>query len=58
MLERNNLFVGIVLLIVGGIFLARNYGFMPNFFQIGKMWPLFVILVGLFFIFARKRSDN
>lgn len=58
MFERNNLFVGIVLIIVGGAFLARNYGFMPHFFEMSKIWPVFVILVGIFFLIFKNKTGN
>lgn len=43
---------GILLLIFGIIFLAQNFGFLHNF-DIGRLWPVFLIGLGLM-ILLRK----
>lgn len=39
---------GIILVILGSIFLMDNYGFV--IFDIGRLWPLFLIIPGIFII--------
>lgn len=53
--DKHNILVGIIIVIVGVIFLADNYDFMPHVFEIGKLWPIFVIIGGLFVIFSRDK---
>jgi hypothetical protein len=55
----NKLLVGgVAIFLVGGVLLLWNLGYLP---QPGKMWPVPVILVGLFFLYMawpRGRSDQ
>lgn len=57
-IERNNLLIGGVAIIVGVIFLLSNFNVMPDVFQIGKLWPVFVILGGLFIMFLRSNNEK
>lgn len=57
-LERNNILVGAAAIIVGVIFLLNNFNIMPDIFEIGKLWPVFVILGGLFVMFARDDKKS
>lgn len=52
-INKGNLFVGIIIILVGVIFLLDNFNIMPRIFKIGKLWPLFVIVFGLFLMFSR-----
>ena len=52
-INKGNLFVGIIIILVGVIFLLDNFNIMPQVFKIGRLWPLFVIVFGLFLIFSR-----
>ena len=51
--SKGNVFVGIIIILVGVIFLLDNFDIMPRIFKIGKLWPLFVIVFGLFLMFSR-----
>ena len=43
--KKDALLPGIILVIIGTIFLLNNYGFTN--FDIGKLWPLFLIVPGI-----------
>jgi hypothetical protein len=48
--RRGNLVVGLLLLVIGGWFLAAQFNpAMANLIQIDYQWPLIVVGVGLFF---------
>ncbi|MGA2480851.1 MAG: hypothetical protein ABSG63_19065, partial [Spirochaetia bacterium] len=52
------LVAGVVVLVIGGILLLWNLGYLP---QLGKLWPVPVILVGLVFLYMtwpRGHSDR
>jgi membrane-bound ClpP family serine protease len=49
--NQRNLTGAIVLLVIGVFFLVEN--FMPSF-DIGKFWPVILIVIGLVMIFRRK----
>ena len=49
--NQRNLTGAIVLLVIGVFFLIEN--FMPSF-DIGKFWPVILIVIGLVMIFRRK----
>lgn len=36
---------GIILIVIGAIFLLNNYGY--TYIDIGKLWPLFLIIPGI-----------
>ncbi len=44
-----SLFVGVVLIVFGGLFLLSNYGVIPVI-EWEKNWPLLVIILGLAFV--------
>ena len=49
--QRSNLVVGLLLLLVGGWFLAGQfYPELANLIQIETTWPVWVISVGLVFL--------
>jgi hypothetical protein len=45
--------IGALLVVLGIIFLAENYHFMPEFLNLSRLWPLFLILGGLFVLFNK-----
>jgi hypothetical protein len=45
---------GIWLIIIGGVFLLNNFGFIQGQAW-GKLWPLFIIIPGVFMILPRRR---
>ena len=53
--RRGSMFAGLVMVGVGTIFLLVNLGYIPN---IGEMWPLFPIIVGLALIIGSMRKKK
>jgi hypothetical protein len=47
------IYPGIWLIVVGGIFLLNNFGFL-RWNAWGKLWPLFIIITGFFMIFRPR----
>lgn len=56
-MRSNKLIPGIVLVLLGTVFLLRNYGYIDihwsNFFH---LWPIFIVIAGVNLIFANNRS--
>lgn len=48
---------GIVLIVVGLAFLAHNMGWF-EWQWLGRWWPLILIALGVWSLFAHKRGDN
>ncbi len=50
-LDRNHnpMFWGTILLLLGVLFLMRNYGYL-NYFSFREVWPVFLIIIGLAFV--------
>ena len=46
---------GIILIVLGTIFLLNNYGYAN--IDIGKLWPLFLITPGIFIVFGHTKKD-
>ena len=38
---------GIVLIVIGGLFLARNLGYIDFVFTMRRFWPVILIIIGL-----------
>jgi chromate transport protein ChrA len=52
------LIAGVVGILVGGVLMLWNFGYLP---QLARLWPVPVIIVGLVFLYMawpRRRSDN
>ena len=47
-------YAGVYVLVVGIIFLLNSFGYLEGDAW-GKLWPLFIILPGLFMIFQARR---
>lgn len=48
--ERDRLsgaYWGIILVVIGGMFLARNLGYIDFQFTMRRYWPLILVLIGL-----------
>ena len=56
-MRNSKLIPGIVLVLIGSVFLLRNYGYIDihwsNFFH---LWPIFIVISGVNIIFANNRS--
>lgn len=61
MKKKNNtgrIIAGMVLLIVGLFFLGRELHILPYWFNIGKLWPLALIAVGMSFVLKSKKDKE
>jgi lia operon protein LiaF len=57
--KKESLFWGFIILLLGVLFLLRNYGFEINVWHlIGKYWPLILIYIGLknIYFYAKKNQ--
>ena len=57
----SNIYWGFVLIVIGGLFLARNLGYIDFYFSFHTFWPLILIFVGLGWIvksFERRPSGQ
>jgi hypothetical protein len=51
--NRRKIIPGIILTTLGIIFLLNNYGFAQ--IDIGRLWPLFLIIPGLFMLLGKSK---
>ena len=51
---RRRLWVGVIVLVLGLVFLAQQ--FWGNFWRWDRMWPVVLIVVGLAVLLRRRRS--
>jgi hypothetical protein len=48
------IFWGLLLVLIGGLILASNYGLVSvNWFNLWRLWPLFIVAIGLFVLTVR-----
>lgn len=52
--KKNSTLPGIILVILGLIFLLDNYGF--KLFDFGKLWPMFLIIPGVCIIYDHYKQ--
>jgi len=56
-MRNNKLIPGIVLLLLGTVFLLRNYGYVDiHWSNIFHLWPIFIVIAGVNMIFANNKS--
>lgn len=55
-IERDNLFIGLFAIALGLFFLAENFGWIPESVNLGDLWPVFVILFGVWMIFGKHEK--
>ncbi len=55
-MPRDNIFWGLVLLVVGSLFLADNLGYIN--FELRMLWPFFIILLGIYILLGRNAAPN
>lgn len=56
--KKESLFWGLIILVLGMLFLIKNFGFEINVWHlIGKYWPLILIYIGSknIYLFLRKK---
>ena len=56
--SKNNLFWGIVLIIIGALFLLDNFYIMDFWYLISTYWPVILILIGIKIILDRRRATD
>ena len=56
--DRYNILIGASAIVTGIIFLFDNFNIMPHVFRISKLWPIFVIIGGLFVLFAWNDKND
>ncbi len=56
--NNSNLVGGAILIILGTIFAFRTFFDINLFYYIGKMWPLFLIGLGIWLIIKEKDDNN
>ncbi len=57
--KRESLFWGLIILVLGMLFLMKNFGLEINIWHlIGKYWPLILIYIGLknIYLFLKKNK--
>jgi hypothetical protein len=55
--KKESLFWGLIILVLGLLFLMKNFGFEINIWHLlGKYWPLILIYIGLknIYLFIKK----
>lgn len=58
--KRESLFWGLIILVLGMLFLLRNFGLEINVWHLlGKYWPLILIYIGLknVYLYLKKNRD-
>ncbi|MFD0748618.1 LiaI-LiaF-like domain-containing protein [Mucilaginibacter calamicampi] len=56
-MKSNKLFPGVVLILIGLMFMLRNYGFLHfHFWNLFYLWPIIIVIIGINLIFANNRS--
>lgn len=56
----SKIYWGFVLIVIGGLFLARNLGYIDFQFTMKRYWPLFMIILGLSVVvksISRKQTN-
>jgi len=56
MCKGNRVIFPVVLILVGIYFLLRNYGALPEGLEIGKLWPVILIALGLGALLCRRTN--
>jgi energy-converting hydrogenase Eha subunit C len=54
----SDIYWGLVLLVIGGVLLARNLGYLDFYFSFRIYWPVFLILIGLGWIVKSFESRS
>jgi len=56
-MKSNKLIPGVVLILIGTMFLLRNYGYLNfHFWNLFYLWPIIILVIGINLIFANNRS--
>ena len=49
---------GVVLLVIGFYFLLDQFYFLPEWFEIRRLWPIFLIIAGIMIILRSRRKKD
>lgn len=55
---RARVTIGLILVIFGVYFLAREFGLIPYWFGLHKLWPLIFIIPGILILSASKKKEE
>ena len=55
---KNAPVAGFVLIALGVYFLSEEFGFLPDWFELRKLWPVILIIIGLFFLFRSGKKQK
>lgn len=57
---NGNLIGGLALIVLGSYFLLDEFDLIPEWFRIGKLWPLIFVIIGLSILFkgAKQEAKN
>ncbi len=47
---------GVVLIVLGCIFLAQNFGWFDEYLTIGRLWPLLLVFFGIYHIMKHSKG--
>lgn len=53
-----NLIGGLVLIALGSYFLLDEFDIIPEWFRVGKLWPLIFVILGLSILFKGARQES
>ena len=56
--QDKNLWIGIIIVVVGCFFLMRNFGIIPYHIDWDYIWPVAVIGVGFWFMFFKNQQKD
>jgi hypothetical protein len=57
-MKSNKLIPGVVLILIGVMFLLRNYGYLHfHFWNFFYLWPVIIVMIGINLIFANNKSN-
>ncbi len=56
--KNNNItaIIGMGLIAIGTYYLLNEFGIIPNWFRLGKLWPLVFVVIGLSILFKGKKE--
>lgn len=55
---NGNLIAGLALIILGSYFLLDEFDVIPEWFRIGKLWPLIFVAIGLMVLFKGAKQET
>ena len=55
---NHRILTGIFMMILGLIFLAENFHIWDDVINFSNIWPVFIIMCGLYVMFDKRRYSN